>query len=528
MIGAAYRSFPAKVNAGFIENGNGSTSWNDASGKWSGVIDKLNGQLDEINYLSREASTVMDAETGKATMTKLSELKSEIDGLKSSAQSMKDGSEKVAGAYDSAKDSIYTIAEIERVENKMQTLSNLTGITGAVRKFFAKESEAELGAQFVEMTRHNGEVLDSYATAISEAFPESLGQSGETGHGGGIDGISGSAYTHVSSAGGSGAGVGYSGAGGYSATSASGASYGAGPSGGGMFGRTSARYGAGQRRSANIPGVSEDDLIDINKYLSQFSNQNMASTGMTPRGTGFALGDFNGNHAAVPKEKYGSSDFGTGLSFYNPTPSFGGFDGGFNRSTFTPFTSASSFDKPGSGISSAGLGAAGGIASMNGSSKPSYASDSRMAGTRLSNASARTPFIGLPGGLSGMSRFAGAGSMNPGAFRGTGVRGAVNGLTGGLGMGSASATANPGTGFGGVQTTSAAQTPARPMMPGMVPPMSGAGAGGKKNGQSSKQSIQSSDTNIFADIHAFGAQRSEEQSGAEGAESDGSRFVPVR
>lgn len=526
-----FQSLPAKINARFIEEGNGSSSWNDAAAKWGHVVSDLDSQLDEVNYLSRESSNVMDAKTGNATLAKLSELRSEISALKSSATQMQQGADEIASAYETAKNSIYTSEEIDRVERKMQALDNATGIMGAVRKFVSRDSVSDLNAELVEMTRHNGEVLDAYGAALTGAFPESFGQGGETGHGGGIDSIGGSAYTHVSSAGGYGGGVSYAGGGGGYSTSASGAGYGSASFGGGVFGGTPARYGATRRKAANIPGVSEDDLIDINKYLSQLTDSSYTpKTFSGPRGTGFALGDLNKHLVDSPLGKYGSSDLGTGLSFYKSAPGLGGFDGGFNKSTFAPFSTSTpaSFDKSGSSISSAGLGATAGLSPMSGGSKSAYGSDSKVAGTRLSNASARTPFLGLPGGLPGMSRFAGAGSMNPGAFRGSGVAGSVNALTGGLGMGAASPTASPSTGFGGVQTTSAAQTPGRPMMPGMMPPMGAGGAGSRKGDQQSKQAVQSSDTNILADINAFGTQRSEGVSAEDARDGRGQEFVPMR
>lgn len=307
----------------------------------------------------------------------------------------------------------------------------------------------------------------------------------------------------------------YSGGGGYVASSGSGAT-------GASYSRTPGRFGRGSL--PKIPGVSEDDLIDINKYLSQFTSP-PSGTGSVPRGTGFELGDYSRNFTN-PDEKY-SSDVGTGLSFYKPSPSYGGFDGGFDRSAYAPFSSSSNFSGSGSGSGLNSTTATGGFTS--GGSRP-FSSDSRVASTGLSNSSpARSPFIGLPGGISGVSRFAGAGSMNPGAFRGTGVGGSANALTGGLGMGPATTTANPSTGFGGVQTTPASQTTARPMMPGMMNPMTGStSSGGKKGKQDNGSGIQSSDTNILADINSFGTQRVEEENEAESSQVSDSTFTALR
>lgn len=523
MLTGFYLGLPAKVNAGFIEDGQGSSSWNVAAEEWGRVKADLDSQMSELNYLSRQAQNVMDADTGQATNAKLTELKSEIVSLKGSADQMESGSREVAAAYDTARQNIKTIAEIDEVEKKLNTLSNLSGPIGAIRKFFAKNSEADLSQELVEMNLHNGRVLNEYATTLSKAFPTSLGMAEEK-PSKGIDSISRGGYTGVSSPGGSvggsggaGGGGGYYGGGGYSG------SYG----GGGAFGRTPSRFGS--RKRPDIPGVSEADLIDINKYLSQFTSPS-TGTGSYTRGTGFELGDYSRNFSGVsPYEKY-SSDLNTGLSFYKTSPSFGGFDGGFNRSTYAPFTpSTSNFGS--SNFSNYGAGGAGissTIGSYSAGGNKAFSSDSRVAGTGLSNASARTPFVGLPGGVSGISRFAGAGSMNPGAFRGTGVAGSANALTGGLGMGAATATASPATGFGGVQTTPASQTSARPMMPGMMSPMSGAGAGGSKKDKQNREGIQSSDTNILADINAFGAQRVEDSEELETNQEPNAGFVPVR
>ena len=505
MFTGLYLGLPARINAGFIENGLGSSSWTSAASNWSRVKSDLESQLSELNHLSRQAQDVMDANTGKATQEKLTELRTEIVALKSAADQMEQGSQEVAAAYDTAKNSIHTIAEIDEVQGKFDTLNGLSGPVGAVRKFFARQSEAELAQELMQMTIDNGQTLSQYATTLSKAFPASLGV-GETAHSGGIDGIARGSYTGVSSpSGGSSGGGGYAG-GGYAS------SFGAGA----YSSHTPSRFG--RRRHTRIPGVSEADLIDINKYLSQFTSPSTGTGGPT-RGTGFELSDYARNFSS-PYEKY-SSDLNTGLSFYKPSPSYGGFDGGFNRSTYAPFSPSSSFAPSGSGSGS-------GLSGFAPGGSGTFSSDSRVAGTRLSNASARAPHIGLPGGLGGVSRFAGAGSMNPGAFRGTGVRG-TNALTGGLGMGAATSTASPSTGFGGVQTTPASQTAARPMMPGMMSPMAGAaGSAGKGNKQGSREGIQSNDTNILADINAFGAQRVEEAEEAESSQPNNNTFSPLR
>lgn len=506
MFSLIYLSLPAEVNARFIENGAGPLSWTSAAIGWSSVKANLESQLSELSHLTRRTQDVMDSSSGEATQNKLTELRTEIVALKSVADQMEKGSQEVASAYEAAKNSIHTVDEIEAVKQKKATLENLSGPIGAVRKFFAKQSEAELSAELGKMAEDNGKALQQYSTALSKAFPASFGIT-ETAHSGGLDGITRGSHTGVSSPSGgySGGGGGYTGAG-YAS------SFGAGA----YSSRTPSRFNRGQR--PRIPGVSEADLIDINKYLSQFASPSTGTVGST-RGTGFELSDYARN-SPNPYEKY-SSNPNTGLSFYKPSPSYGGFDGGFNRSTYAPFSPSPSFGSSGSGLgSSLGGFAPGGSGT--------FSSDSRMAGTRLSNASARTPHIGLPGGLGGVSRFAGAGSMNPGAFRGTGVGGA-NALTGGLGMGAATSTASPATGFGGVQTTPASQTAARPMMPGMMSPMAGAGASaGKGNRQGNREGIQSNDTNILADINAFGTQRVEDVEESESAQTGNSAFTPSR
>lgn len=526
MIGGFYMGLPAKITAGFIEDGEGSGSWDAAASDWQTALSRLESLMGDASNISGDIGDVAQSQTGESAAQKLSEIQSKISALKSEASAMQQGSSEVAAAYNTAEGAIYTRAEIEEAERKLQELQELTGPIGAIRKFFAKNSESDLSSQLLEMQMHNGKVLSQYGSTLSSALPTEL-SAAESGRSSGANTAATGGYTGVGSVpGGGGGGGGYAGGGG-------GGGYAGGGFAGGAFGgRSTGGFRSGRRKLPRPFGVSEKDLIDIEKYISQFATP-VSPDGSAARGEGFSLGNFSKNGLTdLPSSLGGkhSSDFKTGLSYYTPSPDLNG--GGFNRSHYSPYVS--SFDPSGSGAKSSlgsygsGAGSAALGAGATSGSRPTYGSDSRMASTGLSSRSSGLPSFGLPGGVSGMSRFAGAGSMNPGAFRGTGIGGSANSLTGGLGMGAATATANPGTGFGGVQTTSAANTPGRPMMPGMMGPMGAAGAGGgaKRDAKQSGAGIQSSDTNILADIHAFGAQRTHEDVSAE-QESQG-RFVPVR
>lgn len=460
---------PPEVNAGFIEDGSGGGSWNSAAGSWRNLAKDLGTARDNINALIGNIDSSLKTSSGKDAQECLRRAAEWFSEQQDIANNTAKRMETVSSSYSTAKTNMIPVSEITANRArlaKMTLASNLPFGVGAIADVITKNSRAEAEKQYQEYRLHNAQVMTVYSEGLKSSVEDSENKTGEK-----IkivsDNLSPDRVTGVNVSGGPSMNNGYVGP----ASGGGGGAYASGWSGGGVsFAPRTGSFGGfagggSQFRSPfNSPdfGSSEFNLDD---YL--------------PPST---YSDVSFDHYEGPQ--YDSSRLTTGTS-----------------SLSSPYTGTSTSYSP---------------QSYTGNyTSPSYTSSNFSTGlssaTPVMSAASGTysgPRIGLPGGMSGIGRFASAGTMNPMAFGGSGLGGSPAASTGGLGMLAARGVATPASGFGGVQTTPASATAARPPM-GMVP---AAGAGGRGRGNSQSQNSEAADirdasTNIYAGISAFGTRR---------------------
>ena len=486
------------VNAHYIEDGEGRGSWDDASGKWSSIVDQLQEQKSTLSALQARLMPHMQSETGAEYFAKVNEFSQQLDKQIEEAQKYQKAADSVGEAYSTAEGNIVPSEVIRELQAKQQAAAALDAAGGpvgavkrAIRKVTGGKSAEEMEAELQQIRIQNGTTLDTYASSISDAAESAQGggehkQSARSGGGSGAGAGSGSGV-----AGGGGA-AGGAGAVGGGAAGGAGGFAGGGAAGGGSYG-TTPYGGGGMSRGGAHPRIGFDkvtaDDINLEDYLSKYDPE--AGT-ESPYGTGREV-DFGST-------RYGGSDYSP--SEYTPSEYDPGTYGGSDYESSDYEYSSPDLDTTTSNYTpsdySSGRGGYG--------STPGLTSHSPEARTGLSFS---TPNGSLTPTGSGISRFTGAGSLNPGGFRGAGTMGTPGAMTGGLGMMGNSASATPAAAFGGVQPTSAAATASRPPM-GMMP--MGGGRGGsssKKQGSQDGSDIRDENNNVLDGINAVGTRRAE-------------------
>ena len=481
------------VNAHYIEDGEGRGSWDDASGKWNSIVDQLQEQKSTLSALQARLMPHMKSETGAEYFSKVNEFSQQLDKQIEEAQKYQKAAESVGEAYSTAEGNIVPSEVIRELQAKQQAAAALDAAGGpvgavkrAIRKVTGGKSAEELEAELHQIRIQNGTTLDTYASSISDAAESTQGsgehkQSARSGGGSGAGAGSGSGAAGGGATGGAGA------IGGGAAGGAGGGFAGGGAAGGGSYG--TAPYSGGMSRGGGThPRIGFDkvtaDDINLEDYLSKYDPE--AGT-ESPYGTGREV-DFGST-------RYGGSDYSP--SEYTPSEYDPGTYGGSDYEYSSPDLDTTTSNYTPSDYSS-GRGGYGSTAGLT--------SHSPEARTGLSFS---TPNGSLAPTGSGISRFTGAGSLNPGGFRGAGTMGTPGAMTGGLGMMGNSASATPAAAFGGVQPTSAAATASRPPM-GMMP--MGGGRGGsssKKQGSQDGSDIRDENNNVLDGINAVGTRRAE-------------------
>lgn len=479
------------VNAHYIEDGEGRGSWDDASGKWNSIVDQLQEQKSTLSALQARLMPHMQSETGAEYFSKVNEFSQQLDKQIEEAQKYQKAAESVGEAYSTAEGNIVPSEVIRELQAKQQAAAALDAAGGpvgavkrAIRKVTGGKSAEEMEAELQQIRIQNGTTLDTYASSISDAAESTQGdgenkQSARSGGGAGAGSGSGSGAAGGGATGGAGAiGGGGAGAGGsYAGGASGGGSYGTAPYSGGMS------RGGGTHPRIGFDKVTADD-INLEDYLSKYDPE--AGT-ESPYGTGREV-DFGST-------RYGGSDYSP--SEYTPSEYDPGNYGGSDYEYSSPDldTTTSNYTPSDYSSSRGGYG-----------STPGLTSHSPEARTGLSFS---TPNGSLTPTGSGISRFTGAGSLNPGGFRGAGTMGTPGAMTGGLGMMGNSASATPAAAFGGVQPTSSAATASRPPM-GMMPMGAGrGGSGGKKQGSQDGADIRDENNNVLDGINAVGTRRAE-------------------